>query len=296
MHDPAARGPQLKQDTGWIALTKTWRTSGLLHDIAAEDLKTLLWVLSFTTAQGDCQPSVPQVAHAMNVSEAKARRRLERLTRFLWQGQPLLTAMRRGNGSDAYTPTERTLFLQPPAEPADALKQSDPFASDTSPGTSQAVGLESPPTPVIGDTPAPDQRTMTRKEEIISASRRKYGRPRAEVERLIAEQMGWQQIPSPVPLPAGSQPSTGRENGQGAEQSKLRQQLVAVGIDAEGIEWLLSTFEVERIQRQLEWLPHRRVRNPPGFLMAAIEHDYEAPFALRQRESHHHERDREERR
>jgi hypothetical protein len=37
-----------------------------------------------------------------------------------------------------------------------------------------------------------------------------------------------------------------------------------------------------RIGRQLQWLPyHRRVRNVAGFLLSAIEDDYEMPPSLR---------------
>ncbi len=82
------------------AMLRTWRTTGLLQAIPAEDLKSLCFDLSFMTANGECRPTLQQLAHAMQVSEAKAHRRLEHLTQFQWQEQPLVLALRRGNGSD----------------------------------------------------------------------------------------------------------------------------------------------------------------------------------------------------
>ena len=116
----------------------------------------------------------------------------------------------------------------------------------------------------------PLERPLTRREEVIEVSRRKYGRPRAEVERMIAEQMGW------------AKPASNQQSGVTSEISDaLKRQLLEVGIDEDRADSLLVDLDRERIRRQLEWLPHRQVRNPIGFLIAAIEHDYEAPYALR---------------
>ena len=40
---------------------------------------------------------------------------------------------------------------------------------------------------------------------------------------------------------------------------------------------ILETYPVERIQRQLEWLPFRSAKFPAGFLASAIAGDYDAP-------------------
>ena len=56
-------------------------------------------------------------------------------------------------------------------------------------------------------------------------------------------------------------------------------------MDPERADSLLDRFDLERIQHQLDWLPYRKVRNPAGFIVAAVEGDYEKPLALRRQEN-----------
>src|SRR5688500_17210334 len=72
-----------------VQITTSLRTSGLLRTLPPEEVKTLLAMLTFTTPNGDCLPTLPELAQAMAVSEGQARQRLERLMQFPWQGQPL---------------------------------------------------------------------------------------------------------------------------------------------------------------------------------------------------------------
>ena len=51
-----------------LKLTESFRTSGLLSSLAPEDLKTLLYLLTFLTPDGQCQASLPILASAMKVS------------------------------------------------------------------------------------------------------------------------------------------------------------------------------------------------------------------------------------
>ena len=273
MNGPTTTIPHYKHDTSWITLTKTWRASGLLREIPGEDLKTLLLVLSFTTDQGDCQPTVQQLAHAMQVSEPKARRRLERLRQSRWQGRPLIAAIHRSDGADAYTIADGGIVPPELAQQVGAADQNQQPLSDH-------ASVVPEPAVTEGESPVQTRPERTRRDEVIEASRRTYGRPRAEVERMIAQQMGWDQ---PAPSPAST--TSPSPSHQDEVKTKLKQQLLKAGVDEDGTQWLLSTFEPERIQRQLDWLAYRQVRNPAGFLMAAIENDYEAPFALRQQQS-----------
>lgn len=108
------------------------------------------------------------------------------------------------------------------------------------------------------------------REEVIALSRERYGRPRAEVEREIAIQYGR----TPIETVAAPAPMDG-------PKTQLKQRLVEAGVEGEQADALLSRYDLVRIERQLEWLPHRRVRNPAGFLLVAIKDNYEMPPTLR---------------
>lgn len=214
------------------------RTSGFLHSIAPEELKSLLFLLSYITPNGDCTPDLLQLSQAMQTSQAKAHARMQRLARQMWQDRPLVVETRHGNGLEAYAPSPGFLPVQEDS-PADAH----------------------PPPPLLKAAP---------REEVIALSRESYGRPRAEVERDIAIQYG-HALAEPAPEPAPLDDAKGR----------LKKRLLEVGVEAMQADELLSRYDLVRIERQLEWLPHRRVRNPAGFLLVAIKDNYEMPPALR---------------
>jgi len=279
------------------ALTHAWRISGLLRAIPAEAVKHLLLVVSFTDTKGDCRPTLQQLAHAMEVSEVKVRRRLNQLLQFRWQGQPLVTATRGGDGSEVYMLVIRDTALPVVSEATDqavsAYAVTDQTADDQA-RTDQTVTGQTAPAPQPTQSTEiryeqskeqPRERPLTQREKVIEASRRKYGRPRAEVERRIAEQMGW------APPATSTQPATSSatnaapiqqttQNRQPAIGDELKRQLFVLGVDQDRVDSLLLRFDRERIEQQLAWLPYRDARNPAAFLVAAIEHDYEPPLAL----------------
>lgn len=74
---------------------------------------------------------------------------------------------------------------------------------------------------------------------------------------------------SPAPLPE-TQPAE-------ANDSPLVPELQAVGLEGGQIDWLLDHHPVERIRRQLDWLPARRARNPAALLIRAVQEDWEPP-------------------
>lgn len=43
------------------------------------------------------------------------------------------------------------------------------------------------------------------------------------------------------------------------------------------IERLITTYPLDRIRQQIEWLPQRNAKSPGRFLIAAIENAYDAP-------------------
>jgi hypothetical protein len=221
-----------------VQVTKNLRTSGLLLALPPEEVKTLLWMLTFTTPNGDCVPSVIECAHAMGVSEGKARERLDRLVAFRWQGQPLAFAMPAENGLDRYAPSPHIVAF-----------------------------IERPPT--LAYSPTALQPIAAGREAVLAYSRARYSRPRADVEAMIAQQMGWEEEAPP-------------EDPTARAIWEVRQVLRAMGVTKDQAENLFARYPLERIERQMAWLPYRNAKNPLGFLLAAIEGDYEIPLTLRQ--------------
>ena len=233
------------------------RTTGLLAALSPEDVKTLLWVLSFVTPNGACDPSLPRLAEAMGVSLGKAQVRLERLERPVWQNQPLLITTKVGPNV-AFSPSPALVFTRvAPSENATPTENTASLAMATAP---------------------------TSREAIIDLLREKYARPRVKVEREIARLNGWPEPPFEVDaadLDAQAKPSD-LPSSKAQEQGIVKDQLLRIGLNEEQAEDLLRRFDLLRIRRQLSWLNyHPRVRNRAGFLIAAIEDNYEAPASLR---------------
>lgn len=221
--------------TARLAVTPILRTSGLLRGLADDEVKTLLLILTYLTPNGLFLATVPQMAEAMRVAEGKMEQRLRRLQGFIWQGEPLLREQVRENGLRSYVPSTSLV------------------------GIEVAVSAAAEPLPL----PIPSHR-----DAVIAHSRAAYTHPRAEVERLIAEQNGWD-----VP----------RREGTEVHGSAIFQRLLRVGILPEQAEALIAHYPYEEIEQQLDWLPYRTVRKPAPFLIAAIENRYAEPIAARQR-------------
>ena len=220
-----------------LILTPRVRTSGFWNALSPEDFQTLLLLLTFLTPNGWCRPTLPELAQAMQTSHLKARARLHRLTQTRWQGQPLVTVLGRLDGLDAYLPGRHLL------------------AHENAP-------LDEPP------PPAP-LRTAGR-EAVIAYSRARYTKGREEVEREIAQRMGWA-----PPDFAGDDPAVA-EGKQRAYQA-----MTNVGVPKEQALDLLARFDLGAVESQIAWLPSRNAKNPARFLAAAIEGVYDRPLALR---------------
>jgi hypothetical protein len=251
----------------FIKLTKAFRTSGLLAALAPEELKSFFTLLSFLTPNGDCSPTLMQLASAMRVSQSKARSRMQRLTQVRFEQEPLVLAITHGNGQEAYALKSKFIPV-----------------------------IEQPP---IGQQkPAPLKATP--REQVIEYSRRRYARTREEVEREIAQLNGWE-LPEESQVsnqqgvdPQGTPLQEPNEEAESSQQRKaplpaneqpyfkdLRRRLQNAGVAPDQIEYLLTHFETERIEKQLNWLPFRHARNPSAYLAAAIIGDYEEPIYRR---------------
>jgi len=144
-----------------LLLTSALRTSGLWSALPPDELRDLTLLLTFLSPNGRVQPTLPELAGAMQASHAQTRARMLRLSRRVWQGQPLVVELNRQSGLDAYLPGRQLLgSYQTPQAPA---------------ATAQTVLTE----PRAG------------RDVLIAHSRARYATPRAEVEADIARRMGW---------------------------------------------------------------------------------------------------------
>lgn len=79
----------------------------------------------------------------------------------------------------------------------------------------------------------------------------------------------------PLPdLPANLQRHPGES--QSERMVRLAAQLMQLGVSNHQVRKLL-THDLDKVERQLDWLPYRRARKRASLIVAAIEHDYEAP-------------------
>lgn len=288
----------------YLRLTPALRESGLLLTLPGEEAKSLLLLLTFLSPNGDCIATVAQLAEAMGVSLFKARGRMQRLAQLRWQEQPLVLALRREAGFEAYAPHPQLIGYEHTQEVAADLL---------------------PPEVLSGAAPATGSR-----QKVIAFSRANHARPRAEAESMIEAQLGHRPLapsrstmfqpaqvqpnqaqPPPVQSPpahpavAAPASNAGLESPEPCETlapvlaSRLREiglpqpepekeadmaatqrQLIETGLSEEQAVGLVQRFDLVRIRRQLAWLPYRHARNQAGFLLAAIEDNYEAPPAL----------------
>ena len=240
------------------------RTTGLLSSLPPEAAKDLLLLLTFVTPNGHCAPTLTQIAHAMRVSQGKARSRLERLQAVRWQARPLLWHGTSESGLEFFSP----------------LSTMAPVHEDATP---PSASVPPPPIQAAG------------RQAVIAHSRAAYARPRAEVEAQIEEMMGYRKASRPSQPRQGSAPAatsaqsveaerpalSPEEQEARREREEVRELLLRAGLEAKQAQGLLEHFDTVRIRRQLMWLPYRRAKNPAGMLLAAVKDDYEAPQMAR---------------
>ena len=143
-----------------LLLTSALRTSGLWSLLSPDELRDLTLLLTFLSPNGRVQPTLPELAGAMQASHAQTRARMLRLSRRVWRGQPLIVELNRQSGLDAYLPGRNLL---------------ESYQLQQAPTVAQTVLTE----PRAG------------RDVLIAHSRTRYATPRAEVEADIARRMGW---------------------------------------------------------------------------------------------------------
>jgi hypothetical protein len=217
-----------------LNVTASLRTSGLLRELSPDDCKSLLTLLTFVSPEGHCQPFLSQLAEAMHVLPAKAKARMRRLCDVRWKGEPIVIFSKSASGLSAYSLNPRLVTYRHREE-----------ATRRESNRHQSPSYAAP------------------REAIIEHSRHHYARPRAEVERMIAHQMG-------------------HDMGESEDERKLRFRLENAGLTREQAKELLATYDLDSIAQQLDWLPYRHAKNPAGYLIAAIEGGYSEPRAVRE--------------
>ncbi len=100
---------------------------------------------------------------------------------------------------------------------------------------------------------------------ITEHSRAAHTRPRAEVERMVLEQLGL----------------SAREVFEDSPEGRVRERLSHLGMGREVANALLSEFGMDAVERQLKWLPYRHAKNPARYVAAAVRGRYGEPMEYR---------------
>ena len=242
---PDASHPARYVPAARLVVLTDLRTSGLLSTLPGEEVKSLLALLTFLSANGHVSATLFQLAQALGINEGKCRARMERLITFVWQGEPLVREVRRELGLDAYVPSPK-LFMQEERHE----REREEAASEQKRRESEAAEAKEGTGPTVRDA-------------IYAQNRALYAKPRAEVEREVMRLLG-------------HAPEEADDTPEGA----VRRRLSRLGVPAEDGERLISSHPLETITDQLDWLPQRNAKNPARFVVAAIENGYEPPLAV----------------
>jgi len=242
-------------------------------------------MLTYMTAGGHCVPTLGQLARGMQASETKARTRLQRLARFHWEGQPLVREIPRTGGVYVYTISHNVLStpIESATTPHDTVADYDP-----QPDNDVRLVASGPVVPAT----AGEKHRLTVGDCVLALSRARYARPRAEVERQLATEMGWnypfrsrREQMDEARAQANAATDASADAGEQPTNAALerRARLTALGVPGRKADELLAAYSAEKVDRQLEWLPLRQAKNPARLIVAAIENDYRAPSVARTR-------------
>lgn len=212
-----------------LKITESLRTSGLLHALEPDELKSLIYLLTFLTPEGNCTVSSPILASGMKVPTHQAKASMHRLAKRRFLENAIITEVAHDNGLLTYS-------LHPRWVGYEHLTVSPPHSTS----------------PV----------RVSSRSTVVAHSRQQYARPRAEVEKIIAEQLG-------------------HDATETEEQKKLRIRLENAGLNSQQAKETIAAYPADAIAQQLDWLPYRNAKNPAGYLLAAIEGRYQEPKAIR---------------
>ena len=144
--------------TAHLIVTPYLRTRGLLAVLPDESARTLLALLTFLTPDGRLQATATQLAVALGISDKKAEERMERLSALTWEGNPVACLLPRETGMDAIGLSPHLVSYREEIAQSASVPASAPLAG---------------------------------RAAIVNRSRALHARPRAEVERMVLEQLGY---------------------------------------------------------------------------------------------------------
>lgn len=215
-----------------LFISPTLRTSGLLGSLNDHDIRNLVWLLTYFTPNGYLIAPLASLAKEMQLAERVVRKQFAQLAAVRWQGSPIIHHL---------VDNDLERFVLDP----------------------QILGAES----LEVNVPVPEYRPLPPggyREEIVQASRAAYARPRAEVERIVLEQLGHHP-----------------EEEENTPEGEVRRGLRDAGVSRDLVASLLEEYGLEACQRQLEWLPLRSAKSPGRYIVAAIEGNYGPPRGIR---------------
>ncbi len=71
--------------------------SGMLADMGPERWQTLCALASFMDRDGKCYPTQELLGHRLGISKENANRRVQKLLKYRWNGEPVLTMIKVRN-------------------------------------------------------------------------------------------------------------------------------------------------------------------------------------------------------
>jgi hypothetical protein len=205
-----------------------------LHGVGA-----LTILVSYITSNGTIKPTARALKRAVG-SDFLARRRLKRLARKRWRGQPVLHIITTAAGLELFKPSD-AVVIRREASPA-----------QTAAPTGAAAGV---PQGDIGTSGIPPTRQA--------------------VEREIRARNGWPSEEEQAEARALIPPEPRNLYDLWAVQRLVKEQ-----VDYSLAVKLVKEYGSERVLRQVRLLDRRRVKNRRRYVVAAVMNDYPAPARL----------------
>lgn len=94
----------------FVKLYVSIRTSGLLAKLSDTNLRTLIALATFMNSEGNCYPSQETLARALGISQPAVAKRMKRLLAFRWQGKPVVAARKVRSTNGRYETTVYTVL------------------------------------------------------------------------------------------------------------------------------------------------------------------------------------------
>jgi len=237
-----------------IILCSAIRNSGLLAFLSPEDFQTLIAVLTFADASGNCSLSARIIGQSLNLSENQARKRLNKLCDIRWRGRPLIVKETRREDGRFVITIYRMMKVD-----GIRLVSKGPSKSDAGAGRSD------------GDVSGHDGLKGMKAVEETEAIPLEEGK----VVRL--------EYPS-EDTHAGcnnniNKHTTMKHKITPESMDNVNRLLVRAGVSRFMASRLARDYSAKRILRQLRMLPFRNAREPAAMLVKAIREDWSAPSA-----------------